>query len=54
MKTAVKNVAVRSLVIRYVAGLSIIAVLSLGVYFSFHDLIEAGQTTAATVNISGR
>jgi diguanylate cyclase (GGDEF)-like protein len=54
MNTAVKSLAVRSLVVRYVAGLAIIAILSLAVYFSFHDLLEAGQATAATVNISGR
>ena len=47
-------VSVRALTIKYIAGLTIIALLSLTAYFVTQQLIAAEQASAAVINIGGR
>ncbi len=54
MQAVAKSVDVRSLRIRYIAGLTIIAVLALVNFFALNSLIESENATAAIINVSGR
>ncbi len=54
MQAATKSVNVRALQVKYVAGLTIIALLALANFFAFSGLVEAEQATAAIINIGGR
>ncbi len=44
----------RSLTVKYIAGLILIALLSLASYFIIEHLITAEQASAAVINVSGR
>ncbi|MDT8900231.1 diguanylate cyclase [Anaeroselena agilis] len=46
--------SVRSLSLRYIVALSLIALLALAAYFTLRELIVGEQVSAAVINISGR
>lgn len=46
--------SIRSLTVRYIVGLTLIAILSIGSYHIMENLVAGEQATAAIINISGR
>lgn len=50
----VRTVSVRALTVKYIAGLTIIALLSLTTYLAVQQIIATEQASAAIINVSGR